>query len=101
MSVPLLTCDISLIVTTFDRERNWQDWLETHSKPVVAAIDTFALGGGLELAMSCQARVCTPRTKLGLPELALGVIPGLGGTQRLPRLVGVKRAVEMMLVYHL
>ncbi|XVF49170.1 hypothetical protein PTKIN_Ptkin03bG0247000 [Pterospermum kingtungense] len=66
-------------------------------KPVVAAVEGLALGGGLELAMGCHARIASPKTKLGLPELTLGVIPGLGGTQRLPRLVGVSKAVEMML----
>ncbi|ELR16970.1 3hydroxyacyl-CoA dehydrogenase, NAD binding domain containing protein [Acanthamoeba castellanii str. Neff] len=80
-----------------EREHAWLNWLESQSKPVVAAMDTFALGGGLEVAMACHARVATRRTKLGLPELALGVIPGLGGTQRLPRLVGMKKAVDMML----
>lgn len=71
--------------------------LEQGSKPVVAAIDGFALGGGLELAMSAHSRLCTPTTSLSLPELNLGIIPGYGGTQRLPRLVGVQKAVEMIL----
>ncbi|MEB2310406.1 MAG: 3-hydroxyacyl-CoA dehydrogenase NAD-binding domain-containing protein [Sorangiineae bacterium] len=71
--------------------------LEQGPKPSVAAIDGFALGGGLELAMACAARVGTARCRLGLPELNLGLIPGAGGTQRLPRLVGVEKAVEMML----
>ncbi|KAK6273437.1 hypothetical protein POUND7_010520 [Theobroma cacao] len=66
-------------------------------KPVVAAVEGLALGGGLELAMGCHARIAAPKTQLGLPELTLGVIPGLGGTQRLPRLVGVSKAVEMLL----
>lgn len=74
------------------------EWLENHHKPVVAAIDTFALGGGLELAMACNARVATSRAKLGLPELTLGVVPAWGGTQRLPRLIGVKKAVDLLLV---
>eukprot|EP01114_Cavostelium_apophysatum_P011313 TRINITY_DN2552_c0_g1_i1.p1 TRINITY_DN2552_c0_g1~~TRINITY_DN2552_c0_g1_i1.p1 ORF type:complete len:739 (-),score=232.55 TRINITY_DN2552_c0_g1_i1:1103-3319(-) len=71
--------------------------IEQARKPVVAAIDGFALGGGLELAMCCHARVATPTAVLGLPELNLGLIPGFGGTQRLPRLVGTQKAVEMML----
>jgi enoyl-CoA hydratase/3-hydroxyacyl-CoA dehydrogenase len=54
-------------------------------------------GGGLEVAMACNARVCSPGTRLGLPELQLGIIPGFGGTQRLPRLVGLQKAIEMML----
>lgn len=71
--------------------------LESGNKPTVAAIDGVALGGGLELAMSCNARVATPQSKLGLPELKLGIIPGYGGTQRLPRLVGVEKALEIIL----
>uniref|UniRef100_A0A0D6R3F0 Uncharacterized protein n=1 Tax=Araucaria cunninghamii TaxID=56994 RepID=A0A0D6R3F0_ARACU len=72
--------------------------IEDASKPSVAAIQGLALGGGLELAMSCHARISTPRAQLGLPELSLGIFPGFGGTQRLPRLVGVQKAVEMMLL---
>ncbi|XP_061366412.1 peroxisomal fatty acid beta-oxidation multifunctional protein AIM1 [Gastrolobium bilobum] len=71
--------------------------IEDSKKPVVAAVEGLALGGGLELAMGCHARVAAPRTQLGLPELTLGVIPGFGGTQRLPRLIGLSKAVEMML----
>ncbi|XP_065849474.1 peroxisomal fatty acid beta-oxidation multifunctional protein AIM1 isoform X2 [Euphorbia lathyris] len=71
--------------------------IEDCKKPVVAAVEGLALGGGLELAMGCHARVVAPKTQLGLPELTLGVIPGFGGTQRLPRLVGLSKAVEMML----
>lgn len=71
--------------------------LEGGGKPTVAAVDGFALGGGLELAMACNARVGTSRCRVGLPELKLGLIPGAGGTQRLPRLVGVERAIAMML----
>lgn len=71
--------------------------LEAGPKPTVAAIDGVALGGGLEVAMGCNARVCTPGSRLGLPELQLGILPGFGGTQRLPRLVGLQKAVEMML----
>ncbi|RDX74994.1 Peroxisomal fatty acid beta-oxidation multifunctional protein AIM1 [Mucuna pruriens] len=71
--------------------------IEDSKKPVVAAVEGLALGGGLELAMGCHARVAAPRAQLGLPELTLGIIPGFGGTQRLPRLVGLSKAVEMML----
>lgn len=71
--------------------------IEAGRKPTVAAIDGLALGGGLELAMACTARISTPSAQLGLPELQLGVIPGGGGTQRLPRLVGLAKALEMML----
>lgn len=73
------------------------DTIEAGPKPVVAAVEGLALGGGLELAMSCHARVAAPKTQLGLPELQLGIIPGFGGTQRLPRLVGLTKAIEMML----
>ncbi|XP_043724617.1 peroxisomal fatty acid beta-oxidation multifunctional protein AIM1-like [Telopea speciosissima] len=71
--------------------------IEDAKKPSVAAIEGLALGGGLELALGCHARISAPKAQLGLPELTLGVIPGFGGTQRLPRLVGVSKAVEMML----
>jgi enoyl-CoA hydratase/3-hydroxyacyl-CoA dehydrogenase len=75
------------------------DIVEDAPKPSVAAIDGVALGGGLELAMVCHARVSTSSAQLGLPELQLGIIPGLGGTQRLPRLVGLPKALEMLLVW--
>ncbi|CAM8938114.1 unnamed protein product [Rhodiola kirilowii] len=71
--------------------------IEGCRKPVVAAIDGLALGGGLELAMSCHARIASPKAQLGLPELSLGVLPGAGGTQRLPRLIGLSKSIEMML----
>jgi enoyl-CoA hydratase len=71
--------------------------LETMGKPSVAAINGYALGGGLELAMCCTFRVAAPEAKLGLPEVKLGIIPGYGGTQRLPRLVGRSRALAMLL----
>lgn len=71
--------------------------LERMGKPTVAAINGYALGGGLELALCCTLRVASPDAKLGLPEVKLGMIPGWGGTQRLPRLVGRGRALEMLL----
>lgn len=71
--------------------------VENYSKPIIAAIHGAALGGGLELAMSCHLRLVTEDAKLGLPELQLGIIPGFGGTQRLPKYVGAGRALEMML----
>jgi len=64
----------------------------------VAAINGFAFGGGLELALACTFRVATPNAKLGLPEIKLGLIPGYGGTQRLPRLIGEARAMEMIML---
>ena len=66
-------------------------------KLVIAAIGGYALGGGLELALACHLRVASPKAKLGLPEVKLGVIPGYGGTQRLPRLIGRGRALRMIL----
>lgn len=71
--------------------------IESLGKPVVAAINGFALGGGLELALACHLRIASDKAKLGLPEVTLGVIPGYGGTQRLARLVGRGRALEMIL----
>ena len=69
--------------------------IETASKPIVAAIHGTALGGGLETAMACHYRVAVPSAQVGQPEVKLGIIPGAGGTQRLPRLAGIQKAVEM------
>lgn len=71
--------------------------IESSTKVHVAAIDGSCLGGGLELALVCDYRVATPGAKLGLPEIKLGLLPGAGGTQRLPRLIGARAALEFML----
>ncbi|MEO7277656.1 MAG: 3-hydroxyacyl-CoA dehydrogenase NAD-binding domain-containing protein [Sphingomicrobium sp.] len=72
------------------------DVIENCTKPVVAAIHGTALGGGLEVALACHYRVADPKAKMGTPEVKLGLLPGAGGTQRLPRLVGVRKALEMV-----
>jgi enoyl-CoA hydratase len=73
------------------------DFVENLKKPVIAAVNGFALGGGLELAMACHIRIASDNAKMGLPEVSLGVIPGYGGTQRLPQLIGKGRAMEMIM----
>ena len=89
-------------ITEFGGERKGADLLkvmqdmENAPKPVIAAIHGTALGGGLETALSCHYRVAVPSARCGLPEVALGLLPGAGGTQRLPRIVGVEKALEMM-----
>jgi len=71
--------------------------LDTLPMPSVAVINGYAFGGGLELALACTFRIATPNAKVGLPEIKLGVIPGYGGTQRLPRVIGEARALEMIM----
>lgn len=73
------------------------NYVANFSKPVIAAVNGFALGGGLELAMAAHFRIASDNAKMGLPEVSLGVIPGYGGTQRLPQLVGKGRAMEMIM----
>jgi enoyl-CoA hydratase len=73
------------------------DRMHASEKPIIAAINGFALGGGLELAMACHIRIASENARLGLPEVTLGLIPGYGGTQRLTQLVGRGRALEMIL----
>jgi len=86
-----------------DTEKDLEnDWIVTKiisnlAKPVIAMIDGFCLGGGLEIAMACDLRVASDRSKLGQPEINIGIIPGAGGTQRLTRLIGEGRAMEMIL----
>ena len=73
------------------------DFIEQLPTPVIAAVNGFALGGGLELAMACHFRIAAETAKMGLPEVSLGVIPGYGGTQRLPQLIGKGRAMELIM----
>lgn len=73
------------------------DFVQNLSTPVIAVVNGFALGGGLELAMASHFRIASDNAKMGLPEVTLGVIPGYGGTQRLPQLVGKGRAMEMIM----
>lgn len=73
------------------------DLVQNLSKPVIAVVNGFALGGGLELAMACHFRIASDNAKMGLPEVSLGVIPGYGGTQRLAQLVGKGKAMELVM----
>ena len=73
-----------------------QEFIEDSNKPVIAAIHGTALGGGLEVALTCHYRIAVPSAKCGLPEVNLGLLPGAGGTQRLPRVVGVEKALQMV-----
>ena len=71
--------------------------IESCPKPIIAAINGYALGGGLEIALACHIRIASENSKMGLPEVSLGVIPGYGGTQRLPQLIGKGRSLDMIL----
>ena len=93
----LKTVDAASFMSYGERMRTANDRLAAAPFLSVAAVDGLALGGGLELAMACTLRVAGPGAKLGLPEVKLGLIPGAGGTQRLPRLVGRGRALDIML----
>ncbi len=80
-----------------DGQEKLFNYVANYPKPVIAAVNGFALGGGLELAMAAHFRIASDNAKMGLPEVSLGVIPGYGGTQRLPQLVGKGRAMEMIM----
>ena len=80
-----------------DGQTNVFDMIENGNKPVIAAINGFALGGGLELAMACHIRVASDNARVGQPEVTLGLIPGYGGTQRLTQLVGKGKSIELIL----
>ncbi len=80
-----------------DGQTNVFDVIANGNKPVIAAVNGFALGGGLELAMACHIRIASDNAKMGLPEVTLGLIPGYGGTQRLTQLVGRGKALEMIM----
>lgn len=80
-----------------DGHKKLFDLVQNLTTPVIAAVNGFALGGGLELAMSCHIRVASDNAKMGLPEVSLGVIPGYGGTQRLAQLVGKGKALELIM----
>ena len=71
--------------------------IESCPKPIIAAINGYALGGGLEIALACHIRIASENSKMGLPEVSLGVIPGYGGTQRLPQIIGKGRALDMIM----
>jgi len=82
---------------SLDGQTKLFDFIENYSKPVIAAVNGYALGGGLELAMACHIRIASENALMGLPEVSLGVTPGYGGTQRLAQLIGKGRALELIL----
>jgi len=96
--------DIAVLAEQDSIEAKWRarlgqdmcDAIENLGKPVIAAINGFALGGGLEIALACHIRLASKEARLGLPEVTLGIIPGFGGTQRLPRVIGLGPALEMI-----
>jgi len=92
--------DLSVIQARWLSERGhiiFSDLIEGSPKPVIAAINGYALGGGLEMALACHIRIASDNAKMGLPEVSLGLIPGYGGTQRLPKLIGKGQATQMIL----
>jgi enoyl-CoA hydratase len=95
---PYAQADVNKALQMATFTMNVQERLAGLSKPTVAAISGFALGGGLEIALCCDFRLAAENAVLGLPEITLGIIPGGGGTQRLPRLIGLGPATEMLLL---
>lgn len=93
----LQACDAAAGRALVSRVKTTLAKLRQGPKPVIAAINGLAAGGGLEMAMACDIRIADQTAGLGLPEVTLGVLPGAGGTQMLPRLIGIGRALEMML----
>jgi enoyl-CoA hydratase/carnithine racemase len=93
----MATVDLEAFEAYGDALRSVLGRLAAPERISIAAVDGLALGGGLELALACTLRIGTPRVRLGLPEVKLGLIPGAGGTQRLPRLIGRGRALDLML----
>ena len=95
---PIADADVNSAFQLVERTTRMQERLADLPKPTIAAISGFALGGGLEVALCCDFRLAATNAVLGLPEITLGIIPGGGGTQRLPRLIGLGPAAELLLL---